>query len=534
MSPDKGIGYCFACNSGGDIFSFYQKIEGVDFVQALKDLAERAGVQLPDREITAGPKKEEKERLRDCLAAASAFYRTAYATSDLAKSYIKKRGVPDAQVAEFGIGYAPDSFSQTYEHLLKQGFSRTDIVASGLGVQKDLGDSRIYDRFRNRLIFPILDGQGEIVGFGGRTLGDDDAKYINSSEGILYKKSQVLFGFDKAKDAIRDSRAAILVEGYFDVLACHRIGVKNVVATSGTALTEEHARILKRFCDTVHLCLDSDQAGQDAAERAFFILSKEKVAVQSIALPSKDPGDAVNDDPDGLKVALTTGSIPFIERVLLHMKVQDLSSALAKRDALLRVLPILQALPLAVERDSAIAKAAAIFQTSETALRDDLLSVRTPTFGTAPVMAVKNGVVPFSAQEIVLGMFLMNLEVRSLLSMLIEPEDAFANAVYKAIQALPPTGHVSIEDLPLADEHRERASILQLWGEEHGFAEWSETLAIREIKKNCISANREVIKKKQQEITQKLLAARSQGNATEEALLQIQYQEIIKLSKMAV
>jgi DNA primase len=534
VSPDKGIAYCFACQNGGDIFSVYQKLENVDFVQALKDLAERTGVKLPDRPTSSGPKKEEKDRMKDCLEAAAMFYNKKLQETPKALEYLKARGVPAEQIQEFGLGVAPDAWSELYDAFLKQGYSRSELINAGLAVQSEVGGGKTYDRFRNRLMFPITDAQGVVIGFGGRTLGNDDAKYINSSESAVYKKSQVLFGLYHARDAIRESRSVILVEGYFDVLACHRIGIKNVVATSGTALTEEHAKILRRLADSVTLCLDSDRAGKDAAERAFFILCREKLAVQSIVLTSKDPGDAVNDDPLELKRMLTEGSRSYVENVLTELSQQDLSSSLVRREALLRLLPLIQAIPFSVERDAAITKASAALGTSETALRDDLM--RAPKAlsvgGTAAPAQHESSM--FSTIETVLGMFLCNPLCLPLLNQLIEPTTDFAKALYNALKALPAElQYLDVQTLDLSPEHRERASILFLLSEQHGFSEWSQSLAQREIRKHCVLANRELLKEKQQEITKKLLKARTENNREEELLLTNEYQEIIKLQKMA-
>lgn len=296
VSPDKGIAYCFACRSGGDIFSFYQKIEGCDFPQAIRELAEKTWVKIQERPFMGAVKKDEKDRARECVHAALRLYRDHLKQSPAAQEYLRNRGVTQEQIEQFAIGVAPNSFSATYEELLKQGFSRKEILAAGLGIQKEIREERIYDRFRNRLMFPISDAQGNLVGFGGRTLGDDgssglttgSAKYINSSDGILFHKSGILYGMHHAKDAVREKGRALLVEGYFDVLACHRVGVTHTVATCGTALTAEHVKLLKRYTETVTLCLDSDQAGQDAMERAFLLLSKEGVHVETVILPGKE------------------------------------------------------------------------------------------------------------------------------------------------------------------------------------------------------------------------------------------------------
>ncbi|MBI3618447.1 DNA primase [Candidatus Peregrinibacteria bacterium] len=534
VSPDKGIAYCFACQTGGDIFSVYQKIEGVDFRTALKDLADKAGVTLPEYSASTAIKKDEKDRIRECLHAALQFYREQLTTSTLAQDYLQKRGVPASQIEEFELGYAPDSFAATYEHLLKRGFSRKEILAAGLGIQRELQDERIYDRFRNRLMFPIHDAQGGLIAFGGRTLGDDDAKYVNSSEGILYHKSNVLYGLHRAKEAMRDGKRAVLVEGYFDLLACHRIGVPHVVATSGTALTQQHVKLLRRYCESVCLCLDQDVAGQDAAERAFVLLSKEALHVEAAVLPTKDPADAVQADPAMLKRILGNGT-PYLDLVLERLRGSSLSSAALKRQAIERVLLLLQALPLAVEREEYLGKASAVFGTSEGALKEDLYQLHSRERRPFPdrVAEEPSKHEAFSKVEIALALFLLYPHLRSLLIELIPPEEGMAAALYAAIKSASDSAPLMIDLLNLPLEHRERASILHLYAEDHGFADWSESLAIREIRRNCGSANREQLRRKQQEITGKLLAARVEGRKDEEAILAIQYQEVLKLGKMA-
>ena len=533
VSPDKGIAYCFACRSGGDIFSFYQKIENCDFPQALRELAEKAGVKI-ESQASAGSivKKDEKDRARECLEAAQRLYREHLQTSSLAVQYLQKRGVPPEQIEQFGIGVAPDSFSTTYEHLLKQGFSRKEILAAGLGVQKELREERIYDRFRNRLMFPIHDAQGGLVGFGGRTLIDEDAKYINSSEGILFHKSSVLYGMHLAKDAIRETGAVILVEGYFDVLACHRVGAVNAVATCGTALTEAHAKLLKRYTERVILCLDQDRAGQDAMERAFLLLSAHAVHVDAVLLPAKDPADTVQADPALLRHLLASAS-PYLDQTLEQLRATDLQSPLPRRSALRRVLTLLNAFPSSVERRDYLVKAAGVFGTTEAAFQEDLDLAREAPAPVVPVApAARSDTDLFSPVEITLGLFFAYPQLRHLLPELIAPEEGMAAVLYEGLTSST-AGRIAIESLPIPPEHRERAAVLQLYCEHHAFHDWSETMAAREIRKHCKRANRELLRRKQEQITRKLLDATQAGKLTEQAQLQVQYQQVLRLMKMA-
>ena len=538
ISPDKGIAYCFACQSGGDIFSFYQLIEGVDFRQALKDLAERVGVDLPDVSMPAHT-KDEKDRLRECLESANKFYRKTLESHKLGQEYIKKRMLPKEQIDQFEIGVSPDSFSATYEHLLKEGFSKSEIIAAGLGIQKDLKEGKIYDRFRNRLMFPIHDNQGNIVGFGGRTLGEDDAKYINSSEGPLYNKSKILYGFHHAKEVMRESKAVLMVEGYFDVLACHRVGVRNVVAVSGTALTEQHAKILARSCEKVVLCLDQDRAGQEAAERAFHLCSAEGLHVQIVTIDQKDPDEAANADPEAFKKALREKGKAYLEHVIDRISSSDLSTVEAKRQTLKRILPLLQSVATSVEQEHYMTKAAALLGTTEVALKEDI--ARFPK--DQVVTEVEDKKKPeesdakkdaFGKVEIALGFFFFYPNLLHMIDQLIEPEEGFSSALYHAFKNAPKTKKLTVEMLDLSEEYRERATILQLFCEHHALNRWSDSLAAREIKKNCQYANQELLHVKQTEITRKLVEARKAGKKVEEQKLSTQYHQLLKLSKMAM
>lgn len=534
VSPDKGICYCFPCQKGGDIFSFYQLVEGVDFPQALRELAEKAGVVLPERD-TDIVKKDEKDRLRECLSAAASFFAMQLKHSEAAKKYLADRGVADGEIADFTIGLAPDSFSATYDHLLKSGFSRKEIVASGLGIQKDMHDERIYDRFRNRLVFPIRDSQGRIIGFGGRTLGGDDAKYINSPDSPLYHKSTVLFGIDRAAKAMREKKRVVLVEGYFDVLACHRVGVTETVATCGTALTEEHAKLLKRSVDVVVLCLDQDAAGRAAAERAFIACAREGLQVEGIVLSDKDPADAAVTSKAELQNILTTGARPYLAIVLDDVRSAGIATPAARHAALERLLPMLQAVTSATEREHMIRESALALGTTETALHDDLRNFEKHQTKTgARTQTTSSAADLFSSSELALGLFLIYPRNITLLDELIVPAEPFAFALYSAMKlSIDAKADLTIDALGLSADDSKRASILLLYCEENGFSDWSDSVAIREIRRNCKLANREQIKRMQLEVTAKLLVARNSGNPTEEQLLMTQYMELLKLSKMA-
>lgn len=531
VSPDKGIAYCFVCQSGGDIFSFYQKIENVDFPQALKDLAERTGVELPKERLSSGPRKDEKERFRECLEAADAFYQTKLRESDVALQYLDERKVTPELLKTFQIGFAPDSFDATYTHLLKEGFSRKEILGAGLGVQKELKEERIYDRFRNRIMFPISDHQGNLIGFGGRTLGLD-AKYINSPDGPLYNKSVALFGLSLAKEAIRESKSVILVEGYFDVLSCVRLGIRNVVAVSGTALTEQHVQVLKRYAEKVSLLLDRDSAGEAAAERAFLLCKKHDLDVYAISLPvGKDPDECASLAPEEMKAACANPSTRYLKNLIERLRSENIE----KRALLRRLLPLLQGVPSAVEREEYVQAAAAALGTSVTALQDDIQHYRAePLAKTLGDGGGRSAQAPLSSVELFLALLLVYPMHLGIVEKLIQPEEEGEIALYTALKALYTSGHSPLKArvTDLSENCRERAHILTLYCEEQ-YGTWSESMAGKEIRKLCHKVNREVLMKKQKQLIGSIKAARALGRKIEEEQLLTQYQQVLKLSALA-
>lgn len=533
VSPDKGIAYCFACQKGGDIFSFYQAIEGVDFREAIKDLGEKVGVDVLVDKGTRFP-KDEKEEIRRCLDASVLFFRRALECAPDIQAYLRSRGVAQEEDAQFELGFAPDGGRALYEHLLKSGFSRTTIKNAGLAMQRDLKDEDMRDTFRYRVMFPIHDGSGRIIGFGGRAMRDNDPKYINSPESPLYRKSSTLFNLHRAKEYIREKREVILVEGYFDALAVSRAGFGNVIAQCGTALTEEHVRIIKRYADTVSLLLDQDTAGRKSAERAFMLLCPEGIAVHSIILPKKDPADLAQEDVSALQTILLEGARPYLSVVLDELPKENLQRDVAqKHRALVHIAPLLCSVPSAVEREHYIVQFASILGTTDTAVHADIENAMTTSFPSPSdnlSSAPKEGV--FSTLEITLGLFCLYPQHRSLLSDLIVPVDGLEKTLYDALGLLQDS--FSFEHIlsHIPKEFQERIGILQLFCEQH-FEEWTQSLAIREIKRNIRIANQDTIRMRQYALKEEILLAKNHANTADLRRLEVQYQEIIKLRKLA-
>ena len=297
VSPEKGIAWCFVCQKGGDIFSFFQLIEGIEFSEAIKLLAERAGVEIKNTTINK-ESKSKKELVQKALESANLFYKEAFSENKEAQQYWAKRYIALEISKLFEIGFAPDSFNKTL-NFLKKDFSSDVLLESGLIIKRDQEES-YFDRFRGRLMIPIKNHMGKIVGFGGRTIKDskNEAKYINSPETIVYNKSYVLFGLDKTKEAIKEKDSVIILEGYLDLISSYQAGVKNVAAVSGVALTVEQLKLIKRYTKNLKLCFDQDVAGKEATKRSIELAAEQDFNIEIIYLKEvKDPDELIKKDP---------------------------------------------------------------------------------------------------------------------------------------------------------------------------------------------------------------------------------------------
>jgi DNA primase len=301
VSPAKGIYKCFGCGKGGDAVNFIMEIEGVSYGEALRQLAQKYKIQLPEEALqkpTAEEVQEQNERdsLLIALKFAKEFFQEQLFYTDEGKSiglsYFKERGFNEAIIKKFELGYSSTEWDTLYRTAIRKGYKAEILEKAGLIIQKE-GKNEYYDRFRERVIFPIHNVSGRVIAFGGRTLKKDKsiAKYINSPETLVYQKSKVLYGLFQAKTAILNQKHCLLVEGYADVVSLHQAGIENVVASSGTSLTHEQVRLIRRFCDEIILLYDGDTAGLNAALRGLDIILEEGLNVKIVWLPE-------NEDPD--------------------------------------------------------------------------------------------------------------------------------------------------------------------------------------------------------------------------------------------
>ena len=386
VSPSKQIWHCFGCNLGGDIFSFVQKIEGVEFGDALKILARKAGVTLKKQDFKT---QSERSKLYEICQEAAEFFEDNLKKEKEVQTYLtKQRGIFQKIIKEFRIGYAFNSWDALYNHLTTLGFKPSDIEKAGLiikstkpQVSASKKTQNYYDRFRNRIMFPICDISGQVIAFTGRIFKGDEstAKYLNSPETLIFNKSRTLFALDKAKVEIRKQDKCILVEGQLDVILSHQAGVKNVIATSGTALTLDHLRIIKRYTNNLYLAFDMDTAGETATKRSIGLAQAMDFNVKVVILPSgKDPADLVKENPEKWKKAIESAK-PVMEFYFENVfskynpdKVEE------KRKIAQELLPIIKRIANEVERAHWIQVLASKLNVHEKLLMEALSKVKIP------------------------------------------------------------------------------------------------------------------------------------------------------------
>ncbi len=289
VAPDKGIYYCFGCHKGGGVINFIMEIEGLDYPDAVRFLAKRAGLEVPDDRAYASTYKKQERLWALCKDAARFFHEQLLAPcGEAARAYIVRRALTRQTVTRFGLGFAPDTWSSLIDAMMQKGYQKQELLDAGLAVKSQKG--ALYDRFRNRLMFPIIDVRGNVIGFGGRVMDDSTPKYLNSPETIIFNKRKNLFALNIAKKS-KQGRI-ILTEGYMDAIALHQGGFDCAVASLGTSLTEEHAQILAKYTSQVVLIYDGDEAGQNATRRAIPMLEKAGLQVRILRMQgAKDPDE---------------------------------------------------------------------------------------------------------------------------------------------------------------------------------------------------------------------------------------------------
>lgn len=359
VSPDKQLYYCFGCGAGGTVVQFIMAIERIDFIEAIKLLAERAKIRLPEGDYRGDEAKRfEKKQLilKINTEAARFFYRCLHSQEgENGRKYLRKRMINPKTATSFGLGYAPDSWDALIQYLKEKGYAIQDILDAGLIIENK-NKNTYYDRFRNRIMFPIIDLRGNVIGFGGRVLDDSLPKYLNSPETVVFNKSRTLYGLNFAKNANKNE--LIIVEGYMDVISLHQNGIINTVASLGTAFTHEQAKLIKKFCQEAIIAYDSDAAGQAATLRGMDILTEEGCRVKILSLSEgKDPDEFIRTKGAEKFEKAIRESKSLIEYKINLLKAKyDINDIVQKVDFVTELANIFAKIDNAVERDAYIQK----------------------------------------------------------------------------------------------------------------------------------------------------------------------------------
>ena len=387
VTPDRETWRCFGCGEGGDIFTFVMRRDGLDFREALERLAEKAGVELSER---SAREDRERKRLRDALEAAIAWYREVLlqaGQAEKARAYLAERGLTEATLDRFTIGYAPNTWDALSKRLIAKGFSNAEMIGAGLASPSNRGG--VIDKFRGRIIIPIRDQSGRPTGLGGRIMpGADGPKYLNSPATPLFDKSRTLYGIDLARASIRREKLAVIVEGYTDVMAAHQAGFTNVVASLGTALTRGQVELAIRYADAVALAYDVDLAGEAATQRGLLEeLGPDQAVskVRVVRIPAgKDPDELIRTDPDAWRTAVTEAPAVldyFMDRAVAAV---DVSSVNGRREVTRRVLGVLRRVADPLERTLYLQRLSRIVDVDEKVLTDALAATPAPAARRAP------------------------------------------------------------------------------------------------------------------------------------------------------
>ena len=384
---DKQFWHCCGCGKGGDIFSFVQEMEGLTFPEALRLLAKRAGVAVDT--FASEINQSQRNRLLEINAAAAYFFHQFLLDMDAAKAardYLERRQVKKQTIIDWQIGYISDQWDLLTKYLLKKGLGIDDLVAAGLTIKRDGADAAsgrgYYDRFRGRVMFPISDTHGNVIGFTGRVLVETErsgGKYVNTPQTILYDKSRVLYGLNKAKTGIKAKDLAILVEGQMDVISCHQAGMTNVIAASGTALTAEQVKLIKRYTAAVAMAFDADSAGQNAGKRGIEVALEEGLRVKIISIPAgfaKDADECIKKDPAVWFQAVERATNVMDWYFSATLDGLNRRDPTAKQRAATILLEQISRLPYAIERDDWLKRLAEELEIESNILREESKKVK--------------------------------------------------------------------------------------------------------------------------------------------------------------
>lgn len=415
VSPGRGIWHCFGCGEGGDVFSFVQKIEGLDFPAALKMLADRAGVELQSQPAPAV--SDRRTHLYEILQLAAHFYHEILMRQPAghkALNYLAERGLAVETLKRFGVGYALQNWDALSKYLARKGYREDDIVATGLAGRSQRG--KVYDRFRGRIMFPVEDIQGRVIAFGGRITPwhatGEEGKYINSPETEIYEKRRVVYNLNRAKKVLRRHEPCLVVEGYMDIAMLVQAGIENVVATSGTAFTADHIVLLKRYTDILHFAFDGDAAGLHAAQAATAAAVTAGLRVATVFFPEgQDPADVALKAPEKLHGYLSR-PVPLVE--VLLQQLRESSQSRDREEWLRNIMPFLSRVSNVVQQGEMVQAIAATLHVPESTIYAELTrSARGERVRAAAASISSDSAVSIlSAERLLLGLTLADPAAR--------------------------------------------------------------------------------------------------------------------------
>lgn len=516
VSPDKGIAYCFGCHQGGDIFKFTQLVENVNFPEALKILAQKTGVKLPEHAPLVANQRLKTIEINQC---ATQFYQEKLEANPPMKNYFLDRGLTDETIRKFRLGYAPDSFDQLKNFLAGKNFDKKDLIEAAVVSQRSIADQNTYDRFRNRLMFPIFDHQDNPVGFSGRIVGQGEPKYINSPETPAYSKSLILYGLNWAKESVKAKDRVIFMEGYMDVIAAHQAGTTNAVATCGTALTPQQIKLIYRYTKNVCFCFDGDSAGKEATFRAFELtfqtiklLQIADIKIKVILVPEgKDPDECIKKNPAAWQKAVDNPISMMDFYFDFAEKKFETQSIEGKKQVLEFLMPVIKMIEEDdVIKDIHIKRLSLMLRIDTKLLWNDLrnMKIKKASVVESPTNGPK-GRERFSQEEYLLGFVFSHPEIYPEVAKgLIEniPLDPNTERFYKACktvytrESFIDLAHVKKE---LPEEDRGRVEVLGLLVDEE-YPDFSEEMRNHEVRKFIRAINLKNLNKVQQEYQYKI------------------------------
>lgn len=505
------------------MFSFVEEIEGVEFFDALKILAQRAGVELK-RDETTDASRTERDRLLTLMEEATKFYERHLLQNSAVKEYLVGRGLTEETVRSFRIGYAPNEWRLCYDHLTSKGYRDSEIEKAGL-IKPTEGKSP-YDRFRGRVMFPIFDQNGAPIAFSGRVFGEqknqdgtDVAKYINSPEGPLYDKSAVMFGYDRARKGIREQNFTILVEGQMDLIMAHQAGTLNTVAVSGTALTERHLALLKRLSDNLIFAFDADDAGLSATARAFRLALAQGMNVRVASIPDgKDPADYIKGHKDGWSKVIAE-STHIIDFYLATLSKKGLDPRVFREEVGEKVLPLLLEMPSKIEEAHFIIEIARKLGVPESAVWEDVKRLELAAKHTAPLREARPVTQNLRASQSPRRQVAEEEIIGILIWQESHPESAIDVEVHRTLYH-ERIGIHGLLPLELTDDEKQKLALKAEYKYEH-----SSHLG-HSIEELLDTIEEEVLREKQSELWQKLSDAEARGAKDEAKEFLKAYQSI--------